>query len=207
MIKKIDAIDEARRSPRRPGLVERFLKAEGGVVAVIAAVAFPVLVGAMGRYAQSLRSRAARRPACLPCRPPHPAKTVTGSTDVRLSGCSLVSNSSAADAMKNGSALTSVSFCGRGRNPTLSAASDLTRQASARSITLGKSGNGLADVTTTTTTTTTTTYVCTALNPAGNVNDDHSTTQTTTSTETETGVQVCFNSPNAIDPAGPLCTQ
>ena len=205
MSKKIDAIDEASRSPRRPGVARRFLKAEGGAVAVIAAVAFPVLVGAMGlgaetgywylekrklqhaadvsAYAAAVRHRAgdqqsaleaaARRVAggsgfspgglavstapgsasgsnkvTVELTETHPrlfssvfgagtitmkaravaqvtggskacvlalsnsasgAVTVSGSTDVRLSGCSVVSNSTAADAflMKNGSALMS----------------------------------------------------------------------------------------------------
>ncbi|WKL38910.1 hypothetical protein Q1M64_03940 (plasmid) [Sinorhizobium meliloti] len=48
MSKRIDAIGEASRSPRRQRLARRFLTAEDGAVAVIAAVAFPVLVGAMG---------------------------------------------------------------------------------------------------------------------------------------------------------------
>ncbi|EHK78656.1 hypothetical protein SM0020_06912 [Sinorhizobium meliloti CCNWSX0020] len=205
MSKTIDAIDEANRSPRRQGFARRFLTAEGGAVAVIAAVAFPVLVGAMGlgvesgywylekrklqhaadvsAYAAAVRHRAgdqqsalettARRVAggsgfspgsltvstapgsaggsnkvTVELTETHPrmfssvfgtgtitmkaravaqvtggskacvlalsnsasgAVTVTGSTEVLLSGCSVVSNSNAADAflMKNGSALMS----------------------------------------------------------------------------------------------------
>ncbi|WEX90757.1 pilus assembly protein TadG-related protein [Sinorhizobium garamanticum] len=190
--------------PRRRAGTRRFMKDEGGTVAVIAAIAFPVLVGAMGlgaetgywflekrklqhaadvsAHAAAVRFRAgdqqgaleatARRIASASGYIPgsltvstqhglggssklaveltetHPrlfssvfgdepvtmkaravaeikggskacvlalsnsasgAVTVTGSTEVRLSGCSVVSNSSAADAflMKNGSAMMS----------------------------------------------------------------------------------------------------
>lgn len=204
MSKRTDAIDEASRSSRRQKPLHRFLMAEGGAVAVIAAVAFPVLVGAMGlgaetgywylekrklqhaadvsAYAAAIRHRAgdqkpaleaaARRVAggsgfspgsltvstasgsasgsnnvTVELAETHPrlfssvfgagtitmkaravaqvtggskacvlalsnsasgAVTVTGSTEVQLSGCSVVSNSSASDAflMKNGSALS-----------------------------------------------------------------------------------------------------
>ncbi|MDX0891674.1 hypothetical protein GOE07_12220 [Sinorhizobium medicae] len=205
MSKRTDAIDEASRSSRWQKPLRRFLKAEGGAVAVIAAVAFPVLVGAMGlcaetgywylekrklqhaadvsAYAAAVRHRAgdqqsaleaaARRVAggsgfspgdltlstasaaaggsnnvTVELTETHPrlfssvfgtgtitikaravaqvtggskacvlalsnsasgAVTVTGSTEVQLSGCSVVSNSSASDAflMRNGSALMS----------------------------------------------------------------------------------------------------
>nr|WP_245181818.1 pilus assembly protein TadG-related protein [Sinorhizobium mexicanum] len=190
--------------PLRRAGIRRFIKDEGGTVAVIAAIAFPVLVGAMGlgaetgywfleerklqhaadvsAHAAAVRFRAgdqqgalettARRIASASGYTPgsltvntqqglggstkltvelaetHPrlfssvfgggpvtmkaravaeikggskacvlalsnsasgAVTVTGSTEVRLSGCSVVSNSSAADAflMKNGSAMMS----------------------------------------------------------------------------------------------------
>lgn len=60
----------------------------------------------------------------------------------------------------------------------------------------GKSGNGFADVTMTTTT------VCLAINPAGNVNEDKSTTFELVSDPVNT--QVCFNGPHTTDLA-PNC--
>ncbi|MCZ4094249.1 pilus assembly protein TadG-related protein [Sinorhizobium psoraleae] len=204
MSERNDAITAERQMPRRRTGASRFIKDEGGTVALIAAIAFPVLVGAMGlgaetgywflerrklqhaadvsAHAAAVRFRAgdqqamlettARRIASASGYTPgslavgtqqglggstkltveltetHPrlfssvfddgpvtmkaravaeikggskacvlalsnsasgAVTVTGSTEVRLSGCSVISNSSAVDAflMKNGSAMMS----------------------------------------------------------------------------------------------------
>lgn len=63
----------------------------------------------------------------------------------------------------------------------------------------GNSGNGTADLTVTVTT------VCYAVNPAGNVVEDKSTS--TTATVTLEDQVACVNSKHQEDPAGDLCTQ